>query len=148
MRQVVVSVDPLDPAGHLNRLSKLGGGAVASFTGIVRSDDAVEAIELEHYPAMTAAALNKLVDSACDRWDLLGVVLQHRVGRIAVGEPIVFVGTVSSHRQAALESCAYLIDWLKTDAPFWKKEHISDGDARWVEERCSDIAARDRWQER
>ena len=114
---------------RLHPWQALGGGAVASFTGIARDDDGVAAIELEHYPAMTEASLFALIDEAFERWSLLGCVLIHRVGRIAVGEPIVLVGTAASHRAEALEACAFLIDRLKTDALFWKKEHRADGSA-------------------
>jgi molybdopterin synthase catalytic subunit len=135
-----VRVDPaaLDMAAELAPLAQLGGGAVASFTGICRADDNVIAIELEHYPAMTEASLMALADEAAARWSLLGCVLIHRVGRVEVGEPIVCVGTASAHRAEALEACAFLIDRLKTDAPFWKKEHRVDGRADWVEAKASD----------
>ena len=145
MKAIVVSEDAIDAAVHLAGLSALPGGAVASFTGIVRADDGVAAITLEHYPAMTAAALDDLVEEARARWPLLGVIVHHRVGPITIGEPIVFVGTASSHRHAALEACAFLIDRLKTDAPFWKKETLADGAERWVAERTGDRQARDRW---
>src|SRR3982750_861992 len=117
---------PIDRAA-LIPLEALGGGAVASFTGIVRDDGGVVAIELEHYPAMTQPSLEALADEAGKRWSLLGCVLIHRIGQIAVGEPVVLVGTAASHRAEALEACSFLIDRLKTDAPFWKKEHIDDG---------------------
>ncbi len=121
MKVVRVSGEVFDSNAELAPLAKLGGGAVASFTGIARDDEGVTAIELEHYPAMTEANLNALVDEAFARWSLLGAVLIHRVGVISVGEPIVLVGTAASHRAEALEACAFLIDRLKTDALFWKK---------------------------
>ena len=138
-----------DAGLELAPLAALGGGAVASFTGIAREDASemggVTAIELEHYPAMTKAALEALVAQAYARWELLGCVLIHRVGVIPVGEAIVLVGTASPHRAAALEACAFLIDRLKTDAPFWKKEHRAGG-AAWVEAKDSDAVAGERWQ--
>lgn len=145
MSAVVVSADELRPDAELAYLSRLGGGAIASFVGQVRGDDGVTAIRLDHYPAMTQTALQALVDQAKARWPLLAVRLVHRVGVIALGEPIVFVGTMSDHRHAALESCAFLIDRLKTDAPFWKKEFLAGGEARWVAERSGDTAAASRW---
>jgi molybdopterin synthase catalytic subunit len=147
MKVVRVSEAIFDSAAELAPLAKLGGGAVASFTGIARDDDGVLAIELEHYPAMTEASLNALADEAVDRWSLLGAVLIHRVGVISVGEPIVLVGTAASHRAEALEACAFLIDRLKTDAPFWKKEHRVDGSADWVEAKASDDGRAARWEE-
>jgi molybdopterin synthase catalytic subunit len=145
MKRIRVSTDAIDPA-DLAPLSTLGGGAVASFTGIVRDDGGVVAIELEHYPAMTEASLVALAEEAAARWSLLGVVLVHRVGRIAVGEPVVLVGTAASHRAEALEACAFLIDRLKTDAPFWKREHRRDGLAIWVEAKASDDNRAARWR--
>ena len=145
MIHVEVTNGAFDGATALAPLSKLGGGAVASFTGIARDDGGVTAIELEHYPAMTKASLDTLVNEAVARWSLLGSVLIHRVGVISVGEPIVFVGTAASHRAEALEACAYLIDRLKTTAPFWKKEHRLDGSAQWVEAKASDDARGNEW---
>lgn len=145
MIRVEVSDVPLDGAAALAPLAGLGGGAVASFTGIARDDGGVTAIELEHYPAMTKASLDALVGQAMTRWSLLGCVLLHRIGRIAVGEPIVLVGTAASHRAEALEACAFIIDRLKTDAPFWKKEHRADGSADWVEAKASDDTRASRW---
>ncbi len=145
-----VQPEPFDMAAELAPLSALGGGAVASFLGIARSDTnahgAVTAVELEHYPAMTQAALSGLVDAAWARWALLGCVIIHRVGIIAVNEAIVLVGTASPHRAAALESTAFLIDRLKTEAPFWKKEHRSGGTAAWVDIKESDHAAAQKWR--
>jgi len=129
----------------LAQLEALGGGAVASFTGIVRGDDGLLAMQLDHYPAMTQAQVSRIVQQAQERWPLLGIVVIHRVGALQPGERIVFVGTASSHRAAALESCAFLIDWLKSAAPFWKKEVYADGRARWVEAKAEDEDARDRW---
>ncbi|MDQ4419476.1 molybdenum cofactor biosynthesis protein MoaE [Sphingobium sp. DEHP117] len=142
---IAVGEADFDPAVQLARLEALGGGAVASFTGIVRGGDGLQAMQLDHYPAMTDAQIARIVDEAQGRWPLLGVVVIHRVGELRPGERIVFVGTASAHRAASLESCAFLIDWLKTSAPFWKKERFDDGRAEWVEARAEDDAARDRW---
>jgi molybdopterin synthase catalytic subunit len=147
MKVVKISIEAIDNGAELAPLSGLGGGAVASFTGIARDDGGVTAIELEHYPAMTEASLAALADEAIARWSLLGAVLVHRVGKIAVGEPVVVVGTAASHRAEALEACAFLIDRLKTDAPFWKKEHRADGTADWVEAKNTDNARADKWRD-
>jgi molybdopterin synthase catalytic subunit len=145
MIRVEIAEAVIDSTAALAALAGMGGGAVASFTGIARDDGGVTAIELEHYPAMTQASLAALGDEAIRRWSLLGCVLIHRVGRIAVGQPVVFVGTASSHRAEALEACSFLIDRLKTDAPFWKKEHRTDGSAEWVEAKASDDGRAARW---
>ena len=146
MIEVRVQQEEFDPAIELARLEALGGGAVASFTGLVRGDGGLLAMMLEHYPAMTEPALRAIAEEAARRWPLAGTILIHRHGRLVPGERIVFVGTASSHRAAALESCAFLIDWLKTDAPFWKREEWADGSARWVEAKSVDDAAKARWQ--
>lgn len=136
-------------ASELERLEALGGGAVASFSGIVRADAAdTVALELETYPAMAEQALRAIAETATERWPLLGVTMIHRHGRLPVGARIVFVGTASRHRAAALEACAFLIDWAKTAAPFWKKEWQSDGAAQWVEPRAADDAAAAAWRTR
>ncbi len=145
MIRVRVQVKPFDVGAELAVLAALGGGAVASFTGIVRADGDVVAIELEHYPAMTHAALTELSEAAVVRWDLLGTIIIHRTGRLALGENVVLVATAAAHRSAALEAAAFLIDRLKTEAPFWKKEHRADGSADWVATKDSDNAAAARW---
>ncbi len=127
-----------------------GVGAVASFTGIVRSDAArpITALTLEHYPGMTERALAGIAAEAKARFALLGCTIIHRTGTLRPGEQIVLVLTAAAHRAAALEACAFLIDWLKTQAPFWKKEHWHDGTESWVEARADDDAAAARWESR
>ena len=120
-------------------------GGVASFLGVCRGDDGLAAMVLEHYPGMTERALGRIAAEAEARWPLTGCTVIHRVGRILPGEPIVLVLTASAHRAAALESCAFLIDWLKTKAPFWKREEFADGAARWVTAKNEDDAAAARW---
>ncbi|AJP72655.1 molybdenum cofactor biosynthesis protein MoaE [Sphingomonas hengshuiensis] len=141
-----VSVDPapIELAVEVAALEERGAGGVASFTGVVRGDDGVTELMLEHYPGMTDATLIALAEAATARWRLLGVTIVHRVGAMVPGDRIVFVGTAASHRREALEACAYLIDRLKTDAPFWKRERRGD-DAAWVEARASDGDAAARW---
>ncbi len=121
-------------------------GGLASFVGLCRADDGVSAMTLEHYPGMTERAIGAIRDEAARRWPLLGCTVIHRVGRIEPGEPIVLVLTASAHRVAALESCAFLIDWLKTAAPFWKREALPDGAERWVEAKGEDDALAARWR--
>ncbi|MBW6526028.1 molybdenum cofactor biosynthesis protein MoaE [Sphingomonas sp. RHCKR7] len=143
MIRVLVSPVAIDVAAELAAIER--DGAVASFTGLVRGDDGVATLELEHYPGATEAALVRLAEAARARWSLTAATIVHRVGPMAPGERIVFVGTCAPHRGAALEACAYLIDRLKTDAPFWKRETVG-GAARWVEARDGDDAAAARWQ--
>lgn len=101
---------------------------------------------LEHYPGMTEKALHGIANEAARRWPLLGVEVLHRVGELAPGEPVVFVGVSSAHRQAAFDGCHFIIDYLKTRAPFWKKENTSNGPC-WVEARDTDELALERWQQ-
>jgi molybdopterin synthase catalytic subunit len=145
MIRVAVSPAPLDIAAAMVALEGDGVGAIASFTGLVRGDGGLTSLTLEHYPAMTFAALHALAAEAEERWFLAGATILHRCGSMAPGDRIVFVGTASPHRAAALDACAFLIDALKTRAPFWKRETFSDGRARWVEARASDDQAAARW---
>jgi molybdopterin synthase catalytic subunit len=142
---VRVKEQDFDSAAELAMLEALGGGGVASFTGVVRGGDGLRALVLEHYPGMTTRALTRIADQAAERWPLLGVTVIHRYGSLAPGERIVFVGTASAHRAAALEACAFIIDWLKTRAPFWKQELFDDGSSRWVEASAADDDAAGRW---
>jgi molybdopterin synthase catalytic subunit len=145
MSRISIQLGDFDPGAELAALQSLGGGGVASFTGIVRGDGDLVALELEHYPAMTTVQVERIVAEACERWPLLGVRVIHRFGRLVPGERIVFVGTASRHRTAALEACAFLIDWLKSRAPFWKKEHFAERTA-WVDARAEDDEKAESWQ--
>ena len=123
-------------------------GAVATFIGTVRDineNSKVSAMTLEHYPGMTERALAAIVDEARERWPLLNVCVIHRVGELAAGDPIVFVGVASAHRDAAFDACRFIMDFLKTRAPFWKRESTPAGE-RWVDERAGDQIAAGRWQ--
>lgn len=144
MIRVSIDVAPIELGVEVAALEERGAGAVATFTGVVRGDDGVTVLELEHYPGMTEGALIALAEGAMQRWSLLGVTMVHRVGVMVPGDRIVFIGTAAEHRGEALEACAYLIDRLKTDAPFWKRETRGDA-ARWVEARESDVDAAGRW---
>jgi molybdopterin synthase catalytic subunit len=122
-------------------------GAIVSFLGLTRDfgDQAgVRAMELEHYPGMTERALAGIVAEARTRWDMLDACVIHRVGRLAPGDPIVLVAVASTHRRDAFEACAFIMDFLKTQAPFWKKEHGADG-THWVEAKDTDDQAASRW---
>jgi molybdopterin synthase catalytic subunit len=145
MIEVRLQTAPFDAGAELARLDRLGGGGVASFTGIVRGDDGLTELLLEHHPEMTLAMMQALAEEAVARWTLLGVTLVHRHGTLHPGDPIVFVATAARHRGAALEACASLIDRLKTEAPFWKRETFADGRRSWVEARAADDAAAARW---
>ncbi len=142
-----VQAAPFDMAAETAALSagRVDVGGVASFLGLCRGDDGLSALVLEHYPGMTEKALAGIAAEAEARWPLTGCTVIHRYGRILPGEPIVLVLTASRHRTAALEACAFLIDWLKTGAPFWKSEEFADGTSRWVEARASDDAAAAKW---
>ncbi len=129
------------------RAGDAGVGAVASFIGTVRdrSDgSAVSAMELEHYPGMTERAIEAMIDTAMQRFALRAVRVVHRVGPLALGDQIVLVAVASAHRGQAFQACEYLMDYLKTQAPFWKKESTPEG-SRWVDAREADDAALRRW---
>jgi molybdopterin synthase catalytic subunit len=142
-----LTFEPFDPGALLSAFSqgRREVGAVASFTGIARAEAGATAIlELEAYPGFTEAEIGKIADQAKARFALADVEILHRIGKIAPGEAIVFVATAASHRREAFEACDFLMDYLKSRAPFWKKEHGPDG-ARWVEPRPQDHADLARW---
>ena len=153
MIRVSVQTEPFDQGAELDALAETGAGAVASFLGIVRADGdiaypdrRVVALELEQYPGMTEAALRSLAETATERFDLTGAVVIHRIGKLEAGAPIVLAAAAAHHRAAALDACAFLIDRLKTEAPFWKKQHFADGSAKWVEAKASDDARAAGWE--
>jgi len=144
--------EPFDAAAESDKLTRgrTDVGAVVSFTGICRgSEDGepIAALTLEHYPDMAQAEIERHVAQACQRWPLFGVTVIHRYGRIEPGEPIVLVITTSSHRQAAFAAAEFLMDYLKTRAPFWKQVETARAKS-WVEAKAADDAAADRWQNR
>lgn len=145
--RILVGEAPFDVAAETARLTKgrTDVGAVASFIGVCRADDGIGAMTLEHYPGMTERALERIAAEAASRWALTGCTVIHRTGRMEPGDPIVLVLTASAHRAAALEACAFLMDWLKTKAPFWKREELAGGGTRWVEARAADEDAAARW---
>jgi molybdopterin synthase catalytic subunit len=144
-----VQREDFDLGAELDALTraKTNIGGVASFVGLVRDvagGTGINAMTLEHYPGMTERALAAIEAEALRRWPLEASLIIHRYGRLEPGARIVLVATASAHRAAAFESCEFLIDWLKTKAPFWKLEETPDG-ARWVEAHASDDAAAGRW---
>lgn len=148
--KILVQTDAFDLGAEVDamRRGRTDIGAIASFIGLARDLNegcGVQAMTLEHYPGMTEKALAKLVDDACARWPLLDVTVIHRVGRLLPGDPIVLVAVAGSHRGEAFAACEFIMDYLKTQAPFWKKEETTEG-TRWVDARASDDAAAARWQ--
>ena len=150
MARVRVQSEDFDTGRELDALTRgrTDVGAVASFVGLVRDANdgqAIRAMTLEHYPGMTEKALEAIVAEAHARWDLIDTVVIHRVGALKPGDRIVLVGVASGHRGEAFEACEFIMDYLKTRAPFWKREDTPEG-ARWVEARSSDDAAAERWK--
>lgn len=141
---------PFDPGAETNAFlaAAAGAGAAVTFTGLVRSrpDDPVSTLTLEVYPELAVAQLTRAIAEAVTRFGLLRATVIHRYGPLAAGEPIVQVMTLAPHRAAAFEGAAFLMDYLKTDAPFWKQETTPDG-TRWVEAHAEDDAARARWDD-
>jgi molybdopterin synthase catalytic subunit len=147
---VRVQEGPFDVGAELAGLTRgrTDIGGLASFIGLVRDlagERPITAMTLEHYPGMTERKLGEIEAEANRRWSLQASLIVHRYGRMLPGEPIVLVATAAPHRAAALEACAFLIDWLKTKAPFWKLEE-GPSDSRWVEARASDDQAAVRWR--
>jgi molybdopterin synthase catalytic subunit len=148
--KILVQTVPFDLAAEVAALHRDNPrvGAVASFLGLVRDvneGDGVSTLTLEHYPGMTEKSLAQIVDDAMARWDLLDVTVIHRVGELRPTDPIVLVAVASAHRGDAFAACEYIMDFLKTRAPFWKKEVTPEG-VRWVEAKESDDMAANRWQ--
>ena len=141
-----VQREDFDVGAELDRLvaGDRGIGGIASFVGLVRDLGGVTAVTLEHYPGMTEKKLAEIDREAQRRWPLAATLIIHRYGRLEPGDRIVFVATASPHRAAALAACHFLIDWLKTEAPFWKSEETAAGE-RWVAARAEDDAAKERW---
>jgi len=150
MATIRVQTEAIDVGAEIAALTagRTDIGGIGSFIGTVRDTAKgrrITAMTLEHYPGMTERALSAIAADAAGRWKLLGCTLIHRVGPMAPGETIVLVLAASAHRQDALEATAFLIDWLKTRAPFWKKESFADGTQEWVDAREADDLAAARW---
>lgn len=151
MEEVRIQEADFDPAIEYNSLrnSGSGTGAVATFTGLVRDSgdlQGVTGLYLEHYPGMTEQVIRDLIRQARERWDIRRVTVIHRVGTLRLSDQIVFVGVASAHRGDAFAACQFLMDVLKTSAPFWKKELTETGE-HWVEQKDSDLAVGGRWEE-
>ncbi len=152
MAHIKVQTEDFDIGAEIAALTegRTDIGGIGCFVGTVRADpggagSAVVGMTLEHYPGMTERAIGKIADEAAERWPLLGCTIIHRVGALRPGDNIVLVVAASSHRQAALDATAFLIDWLKTKAPFWKREDFANGEGGWVDAREADDAAASRW---
>jgi molybdopterin synthase catalytic subunit len=146
-----VQTEDFDAGAEISRLRRQRPdiGAVAAFIGQVRDlnqGDEVSGMTLEHYPGMTEKSLEAIVQQAKARWDILDAVVIHRIGQLQPLDQIVLVAVAGAHRGEAFHACEFIMDYLKTEAPFWKKEQTSNGE-RWVDARSSDNAARDRWQD-
>ena len=151
MIRVCVQAEDFDTGAEVSRLASGGDsvGAVVSFVGVVRGESGGEqllALQLEHYPGMTERELSRIADEATARWQLSAVTIIHRVGVLRPKDQIVLVVTASAHRQAAFDGCAFVMDYLKTRAPFWKKETRASGEY-WIEARSSDDEAAARWDQ-
>lgn len=146
---VAVQREPFDLAAETAamRAGRSDIGAVVTFTGICRDEGGtLEALELEHYPGMAESELARIAEETAGRWPIAAVTVIHRFGRIVPGEDIVLVVTASPHRAAALEAATFLMDFLKTRAPFWKKEHLRSGSTGWVAAKAGDDDAAERWK--
>ena len=148
MADITITTEDFNAEDEINALRLAGVGAIVTFTGIVR--DKAEhpdliAMTLEHFPGMTEQEIQTIIDQARERWPLRAVRVIHRVGRLLPQENIVFVGAASAHRQAAFDSASFIMDYLKTKAPFWKKEETPAG-ASWVEARDDDDKALEKWR--
>ncbi len=149
MQQISVQTEPFDIAAIQDELRAASPaiGALVSFVGLMRDineGDSISSMTLEHYPGMTEKALEAIVTEAHERWDLIGSRVVHRVGKLQPQDPIVLVAVTSAHRGSAFQACEFIIDYLKSRAPFWKKESTPKGE-RWVDARHTDKAAEDRW---
>lgn len=146
---VRVQHQPFDVGEETARLTmgRTDIGGIVVFTGVCRDEGGrLEALELEHYPGMAEAEMKRTAETALSRWPLLGLTIIHRSGRLTPGEQIVLVAAASAHRRAAFEAADFIMDYLKTRAPFWKKEHLIDGSAgAWVEAKAEDDDAAGRW---
>ena len=148
--RVRIQAEDFDITAEIDRIRKASGdiGAVVTFSGLCRDEaGTLAALELEHYPGMAEAEILRIAQEAAARWPLAGLTAIHRHGRIEPGQNIVLVVAASAHRQAAFDAASFLMDYLKSRAPFWKKEHLRDGSAGdWVSAKTSDADAAQRWR--
>ena len=148
MDKIIVQTEDFDLASEVELIKSTNSsiGALVSFIGTVRdlTSESLVSLTLEHYPGMTEKSLRSIAEKARKKWEIESVTIIHRVGTLGIGDQIVLVITSSKHRQAAFDSCNYIMDFLKTDAPFWKKE-VSDKEEKWVGKRESDEEQKKRW---
>lgn len=150
--RILVQAEDFDFATEYQRLrtNTCQNGGIVCFSGLVRDmnlGDPVSGLYLEHYPGMTETALKRIAQESRSRWpDNQRICIIHRIGQLNLGEQIVFVGVTSPHRQDAFDACQFIMDYLKTDAPFWKKETLKSGNGRWIEPREQDQNIKARWQ--
>lgn len=148
MDKIIVQTEDFDLTSEVELIKSTNSsiGAVVSFIGTVRdlTSESLVSLTLEHYPGMTEKSLRSIAKKARKKWEIESVTIIHRVGTLGIGDQIVLVITSSKHRQAAFDSCNYIMDFLKTDAPFWKKE-VSDKEEKWVGKRESDEEQKKRW---
>ena len=148
MDKIIVQTEDFDLTTEVELIKSTNSriGAVVSFIGTVRdlTSESLVSLSLEHYPGLTEKSLTSIADKARNKWEIESITIIHRVGTLGIGDQIVLVITSSKHRQAAFDSCNYIMDFLKTDAPFWKKE-VSDKEEKWVGKRESDEEQKKRW---
>ena len=148
MDKIIVQTEDFDLTTEVELIKSTNSriGAVVSFIGTVRdlTSESLVSLSLEHYPGMTEKSLTSIADKARNKWEIESITIIHRVGTLGISDQIVLVITSSKHRQAAFDSCNYIMDFLKTDAPFWKKE-VSDKEEKWVGKRESDEEQKKRW---
>jgi molybdopterin synthase catalytic subunit len=147
MSEVRIQKEDFDPGAEIAALEDSGGeaGAIASFVGIVRGDGGLSYMTLDHYPGMCESEIAAHAEEARKRWPILGLRIVHRIGKLVPGDRIVFVGVASKHRQAAFQAAEFLMDYLKTRAPFWKLERRGENET-WVASRSEDDASVKRWK--
>lgn len=148
--KIVVQSEDFDMGSEVEKIRTLSSsiGGIVAFCGLCRSEGGrLSALEIEHYPGMAEKRIKEIVDDAASRWSLNGATVIHRFGTIKVGEQIVLVVTASPHRREAFDAANFIMDFLKTEAPFWKKEHLVDGTPQnWVEAKDADLHTQEKWQ--
>ncbi len=147
---IKIQNEDFDVSKETQKLHERESGAIVNFIGLVRdhtehNDEQIISMTLEHYPGMTESEIDKIVQKSIKKWELTGITVIHRVGKLFVSDQIVFVGVASKHRQNAFDACNFIMDWLKTKAPFWKIEE-SKSERKWVESRQSDEDAIYKWK--
>ena len=147
---IKIQNEDFDVSKETQKLHERESGAIVNFIGLVRdytehNDEQIISMSLEHYPGMTESEIDKIIQKSIKKWELTGITVIHRVGKLFVSDQIVFVGVASKHRQNAFDACNFIMDWLKTKAPFWKIEE-SKSERKWVESRQSDEDAIYKWK--